>query len=422
MKTRLTVFVAIGLGVALGIPSRSSGQDAQDRAQQPQVGGQGQSQKPAQGQGQNQSGQPSQGQGQRQGQSQDAYQQGQWDLFFTEDLFQPGGLKVGQLQHAGTWNLVETNSRNSSGMSLVSADEALRAQLKLDKDEGLLVTAVAAGSPAAQVGIQPNDVLLRLSASGPPNGARLDARLGKPEDLEIGLENGRGRYIDVHQLSLLRGGKKVTLSIQTRVHVSLGPIRPEPAWYWIGVSVAPIEPALRAQLQLPARIGLLALDVVKDSPGATAGVRPHDILLRLAGEGLTDQDTLIRIVQAHADKPIPLELIREGQKATFDITPGRRKRVNIRANSDESTTKAINLYSGLVPVLPGSQNIYWPNVGWVTDLQVANPNASASPGAPAKPSQNIDSATARRLDELSAQIKDLREAIDALTRAAQGKK
>jgi PDZ domain len=421
MKTRLTVFVAIGLGVALGMPSRSSGQDAQDRSQQPQAGGQGQGQKPARGQGQDQSGQPSQGQGQRQGQGQDPYQQGQWDLFFTGDPSHPGGLKVGKLQHAGTWNLVGSSSRNNSGMSLVSADEALRAQLKLGKDEGLLVTAVEAGSPAAQVGIQPNDVLLRLNAS-PPNGARLDVRLGKPEDLEIGLENGRTRYIDVHQLCLLRGGKKVTLPIQTRVHVSLGPIRPEPLSYWIGVSVAPIDPALRAQLQPPAKIGLLALDVVKDSPGATAGVRPHDILLRLAGEGLTDQDTLIRIVQAHADKPIPLELIREGQKATFDITPGRRKRVNIRANSDESTTKAINLYSELVPVLPGSQNIFWPNVGWVTDLTMANPNASTSPGAPAKPSQDIDSATTRRLDELSAQIKDLRAAIDALTRATQAKK
>ena len=50
------------------------------------------------------------------------------------------------------------------------------------------MTAVDAGSAAAQAGIQQNDVLLRLGGKDPKGLA-----LGKPKDLEVGSEGRRRR-------------------------------------------------------------------------------------------------------------------------------------------------------------------------------------------------------------------------------------
>ncbi len=122
-------------------------------------------------------------------------------------------------------------------MRLAAADDALRAQLKLPKEEGLIVTAMEPGSPAASAGIEPNDVLLRLGSEAPKGIA-----LGKPEDLEKGLKLVGD---SPQQLFLLRRGRKLAIKVQPEVKVSLGPVRPEPPSYWIGVSVGSIEPALR---------------------------------------------------------------------------------------------------------------------------------------------------------------------------------
>src|SRR5579883_280927 len=113
----------------------------------------------------------------------------------------------------------------------------------------------------------------------------------------------------------------LTLKVQPRVRVSLGPVHPEPPTYWIGVSVAPVEPALRSQLQLTGKPGLIVTDVVKDGPAAKAGVRLYDILLKFDGVELVDQAGLTQLVQSRGERAIALEIFRGGQKQEVKITP-----------------------------------------------------------------------------------------------------
>ena len=49
--------------------------------------------------------------------------------------------------------------------------------------------------------------------------------------------------------------------------------------YWLGVECLPVMPALRAQLNLPEKQGLLVAAVAPESPAASAGIKQHDILL-----------------------------------------------------------------------------------------------------------------------------------------------
>src|SRR6202034_547855 len=93
----------------------------------------------------------------------------------------------------------------------------------------------------------------------------------------------------------------------------------------IGVSVSPLEPALRTQLKIPPSQGLLAIDVVKDSPAALADIKDHDILLSLDGNQLDSQEKLIELVQSNGEKPAQLALIRAGKTQKIVVTPQRRK-------------------------------------------------------------------------------------------------
>jgi membrane-associated protease RseP (regulator of RpoE activity) len=203
----------------------------------------------------------------------------------------------------------------ASGMTLAPVDDALRSHLKLPKDQGLLVTALDPRSPAAAAGVHQNDVLLKLG----------DSSLGKVEDLEAGLRAAGGKPV---VLQLYRDGSIQKIQVQPQIQVSFGPVQAQPVApeFWIGVSVADLEPALRAQLRLPASQGLLINDVFKESPAEKAGLKVNDILLSLNGKAVSDQKKLVELVQANGEKPVTVELLHEGKpRGDVEITPQRRK-------------------------------------------------------------------------------------------------
>jgi serine protease Do len=286
----------------------------------------------------------------------------------------------------------------SAGMSLAPADDALRTHLSLPKDQGLIVTALEGHAPAAQAGIQQNDVLLMLD----------DVSLAKSEDLEAGLKGAGDKPAS---LTILRGGKKLKIQVQPHLRVTMGPVQPEPPAFWIGISVSPLEPALRSQLKIPANHGLLAIDVVKDGPAAKAEVKLHDILLSLAGKPLESQEKLVELVQASGEKTVQLELIREGKTQTIDVTPQRRKTDQLQAavmrlGNLENIYYQVVRPGALVTVdQTGAVATVDEKGGWIADVTPKNPGASAS-----------------RLDEIATDIKQLRKAIEELNKTLKDKK
>jgi membrane-associated protease RseP (regulator of RpoE activity) len=301
---------------------------------------------------------------------------------------QPGQLNYNWMITGDQLGWIEPFDR-TAGMSMSPADDALRVHLSLPKDQGLIVTSLAPNAPAAQAGVQQNDVLLKLG----------DTPLAKAEDLEESLKAAGDKAAS---LTILRGGKSLTIPVQPRVRVTMGPVQPEPPAFWIGVSVSPLEPALRAQLKLPQTRGLLATEVVKDSPAAKADVKVHDILLSLDGKQLDSQEKLVELVQWSGFKSVPLELIREGKPQTILVTPQRRK----PAQQQQSDAQTVNFFYQLGQ--PGAVVNLDRNGGWVADL-------SAFP--------NVDyTASSKRLDDLDAEIKQLRKAIEELNKTLKDRK
>jgi S1-C subfamily serine protease len=310
---------------------------------------------------------------------------------------------------------VDQASRNS-GMTLAPADAALRAHLKLSEDSGLIVTAVEPGSPAATVGLHQNDVVLRVA------GDNMSLPTAKPEDLEAALKAFGESPITIH---LLRGGQQTTVKVQPKIHASLGPVRPEPLAYWIGVTVSPVDPALRSQLQLPEKQGLLVTEVDKFGPAARAGVRPFDILRKFGGVDVVDQAGLTKLVQSRADQVVAIELLREGKPQEVKVVPQRR----------QSHASTINLnpdiYNGGVwDLVFTDQGQAQPNVSYNFTLPQYSLDSLTVPQGywvsnngnwfytrPDNNAANANASVDRKIDELSKQIQELRQAIDALAKS-----
>ena len=108
-----------------------------------------------------------------------------------------------------------------------------------------------------------------------------------------------------------------------------GPYSLPPPEFWIGVSVSQVEPALRVHLKIPADQGLNATEVIAESPATKAELKVNDILLTMIGQPLRDQAGLVDLVQKNGEKTVALDIIREGSRQTLQVTPQRRKNLNL---------------------------------------------------------------------------------------------
>lgn len=314
-------------------------------------------------------------------------------------------------------------SDRSSGIDLVPVDDALRSHLKLPKDQGLLVTRIDPHSPAAQAGLHQNDVLLKLG----------DAPLSTRLHLEAGLKAAGDKPV---VLLFYRDGSARKIQVLPQIQVTFGPVpvQPQAPQFWIGVSVADVEPALRAQLRLPTNKGLLVNEVFKDSPADKAGLKVNDILLAFNGTPLSDQRKLVELVQANGEKTITVELLHEGKpRGDVEITPERPK-----------------MTSGVINVLPlteyswRGENVAFVRPGVVLDqtnpnqiqfleLNDLNSNVESKLKDQVQLLQDLartlesklkdqqakdpNAALSKRLDDLDAEIKKLRKALEELSKA-----
>ncbi|MGO9462630.1 MAG: PDZ domain-containing protein [Isosphaeraceae bacterium] len=303
--------------------------------------------------------------------------------------------------NAGALDLLAHHQNPYWGMSLVPVDDALRSHLKLAKDEGLLVTAIDPSSPAAQAGLHQNDVLLKLG----------DSPLSTPVHLEAALKAAADKPVVLH---LYRDGRAREIQVQPRIEVSFGPaaVQPSVPQFWIGVSVADVEPALRAQLRLPADKGLLVNQVFKDSPADKAGLKVNDILLSIGGKPLADQKKLIELVQATGERTINVEVLHEGKpRGDLQITPERRKLTQVSELTEVNDwTKQFQTYRWNV-VRPGVVVQTNPYQLQLQDLSALNFTQDRS-----KDNQSKDptAALSKRLDDLDAEIKKLRKALEQI--------
>jgi len=114
---------------------------------------------------------------------------------------------------------------------------------------------------------------------------------------------------------------KIPLAVETE---ELEEAVEEPV-YWIGISGRPVESAvLRTHLQLAGDMGVVVERVVPESPADKAGLRKHDIILRVNGDAVHGMKVLQAHVMEHQAEPMELKLIRLGKEEALVVVPEER--------------------------------------------------------------------------------------------------
>ncbi len=94
---------------------------------------------------------------------------------------------------------------------------------------------------------------------------------------------------------------------------------------WLGVQVQKLTPDLAASFGLEDTGGSLVATVVADGPAADAGLEAGDLIVALDGVPIEDTAALLNaIALTEPGARLQVELIRDGERRTFEVTLGER--------------------------------------------------------------------------------------------------
>jgi membrane-associated protease RseP (regulator of RpoE activity) len=290
------------------------------------------------------------------------------------------------------------------GLSVSPADATLREQLGLE-NRGLAVTAVQPNSPSAAADIRENDILLTAK----------DKPLLTVDDFRSVLSASVETPVAI---SLLRAGAKKTITLTPNVAgvrgyqygYRAGQRLPRPEAFWIGVSISPASEILRSQLKLEKGVGLVIESVVPESPAAKAGLKTNDVMLSVGPTAMRSLEDLLRAVREAKDlKPISLKYRRAGQESQVDLTPERRKDIQLTAQPP----------GGAIGVEP--TELFRFGFGGPNNLPYG-PATMVPPGAvyldPTKTGETLNEMKAQ-IQALKSQVEDLKRAMDERDRKSE---
>ncbi len=182
------------------------------------------------------------------------------------------------------------------GLEVQPVSPWLQQAFRLPERRGALVASVRPGSPAAQAGLLPGDVVVELDGSPVGRAHELEwhaALLPVGASVLLGVvREGKRRDVPVRMAPSPEGADAASPPARRR--------RPPSA---IGIAVAEITPELAKQRKLASASGVVVVEVDDGSPALEAGVQRDDVVLRLGA-------TLVRSID---DYMAALRQVKAGQ-------------------------------------------------------------------------------------------------------------
>ena len=94
---------------------------------------------------------------------------------------------------------------------------------------------------------------------------------------------------------------------------------------WIGVEPNPISPEMAETFGTKATQGVVITGVLQNGPAATSGIRPGDVVVKVAGQTVQSVPDLLSAVAAlKPGKAYAFEIDRQNKLLTLSITPAVR--------------------------------------------------------------------------------------------------
>jgi serine protease DegQ len=97
---------------------------------------------------------------------------------------------------------------------------------------------------------------------------------------------------------------------------------------WLGVEPTEITPEMAETFGLKQTEGVIITGVLQDGPAAKAGIKPGDVLLRVAGKDIHNVGELLtHIASLPPGQQVKVDLSRRNTAMTLDVTPAQRPKL-----------------------------------------------------------------------------------------------
>lgn len=164
----------------------------------------------------------------------------------------------------------------------------------LERMTGALIGSVVAGGPSAKAGIAPGDIIMDVGGKSIEDARAFQRRIAEQEP-GVALK-----------LSFLRRGKPLLATLVVGVRpggrtapVTLSTAAREKPGLFLGLGVEDLTPASRGRLGLgPSSHGVLVREVEPATSAAEADIRPGDLLVEVAQQGVSGKQGLRQLLKA----------------------------------------------------------------------------------------------------------------------------
>jgi serine protease Do len=193
--------------------------------------------------------------------------------------------------------------RGFLGATIQDVTPTMAKALGMSDINGVLIGDVTPKGPAAQAGLKPGDVIVRMRGEPVTDSAALRLQVSETDPgatVPLVVRRGSGTLTFDVKLGELPADHEKNAEVSS----DQGSLQ--------GISVEPITPAARQQLHLgPETHGVLVARVDPDSAAASAGIREGDIVQEVNHQAVT---TTIEFEQAmrNASQPTLLRVVRDG--------------------------------------------------------------------------------------------------------------
>ena len=121
---------------------------------------------------------------------------------------------------------------------------------------------------------------------------------------------------------------------------------------WLGVRIQTITEDIAASIGVEENAGALVSGVTPGGPGATAGLKPGDVILAFGGQNVSSMKSLPRLVaKAKIGQAVDVRVRRQGQEKTLEIVVGRMKEgddfTRLAKSDPAENTRQKNTFLGL---------------------------------------------------------------------------
>ena len=184
-----------------------------------------------------------------------------------------------------------TNTAGSAGKTYLGISLAAKippsVAAHLEIDGGAMIIAVFDGSPAAKAGLKEHDIIIKAAGMA----------VKSPGDLRKALDSRKPSESEETLALVVRRGTK---TLDFTVKPTDAPAKKSPqkgvrkktggqanAKAYLGVSLDAIPASLAIHLRLSRNEGALVAEALPGSPAYSAGLKKHDIILKVAGKAVT---------------------------------------------------------------------------------------------------------------------------------------